>query len=117
MLAAAERLATLGPANVLLKGGHLAGGESPDLLLATGRAIWLDGSRIDTRHTHGTGCTLSSAIAALLARGLPLADAVAEAKRWLSAAIAAGAGLGVGGGIGPVHHFHAVWPLLAAADG
>ena len=57
------------------------------------------------------------AVAALLARGLPLAEAVAAAKRWLSAAIAAGAGLGVGTGIGPVHHFHALWPLLAGTDG
>ena len=117
MLAAAQRLAALGPANVLLKGGHLGGGASPDLLLADGRAIWLEAARIETRHTHGTGCTLSSAIAALLARGLPLADAVAAAKRWLSGAIAAGTGLGVGGGIGPVHHFHALWPLLADRDG
>ena len=117
MLAAAQRLAALGPANVLLKGGHLGGGASPDLLLADGRAIWLEAARIETRHTHGTGCTLSSAIAALLARGLPLADAVAAAKRWLSGAIAAGTGLGVGGGIGPVHHFHALWPLLADRHG
>ena len=74
--------------------------------------------RIATRHTHGTGCTLSSAIAALLARGLPLPDAVAEAKRWLTEAIAAGDGLGIGHGIGPVHHFHALWPALdEAADG
>ena len=117
MLAAAQRLAALGPANVLLKGGHLGGGASPDLLLADGRAIWLEAARIETRHTHGTGCTLSSAIAALLARGLPLADAVAAAKRWLSGAIAAGTGLGVGGGIGPVHHFHALWRMPAGGQG
>ena len=74
--------------------------------------------RIATRHTHGTGCTLSSAITALLARGRPLPDAVAEAKRWLTEAIAAGDGLGIGHGIGPVHHFHALWPALdeAATD-
>ena len=85
MEAAAERLLGLGPANVLLKGGHLAGDASPDLLLGGGQQLWLESPRIATRHTHGTGCTLSSAITALLARGRPLADAVAEAKRWLTA--------------------------------
>ncbi len=119
MVATAERLLGLGAANVLLKGGHLADSTSPDLLLTGGRHLWLDAPRIATRHTHGTGCTLSAAIAALLARGLSLTDAVADAKRWLSAAIAAGDDLGVGRGIGPVHHFHAMWPLLdgTAADG
>ena len=110
MVAAAERLVGLGARSVLLKGGHLGGAVSPDLLLTGGRPLWLESDRIATRHTHGTGCSLSAAIAALLARGLPLADAVAEAKRWLTAAIAAGDGLGVGRGIGPVHHFHALWP-------
>ena len=109
METAAERLRGLGPANVLLKGGHLAGAGSPDLLLSSGRRLWLESPRIATRHTHGTGCTLSSAITALLARGRPLPVAVAEAKRWLTAAIAAGDDLGVGHGIGPVHHFHALW--------
>ena len=113
MSAAARRLRALGPANVLLKGGHLGGGDSPDLLLAGETEIWLEGTRLATRHTHGTGCTLSSAVAALLARGRPLAQAVAEAKRWLSAAIAAADGLGIGQGIGPVHHFHALWPVPA----
>ena len=111
MLAAAGRLAALGPESVLLKGGHLAGDASPDLLLAAGAATWLEGVRVASPHTHGTGCSLSSAIAALLARGLPLAHSVARAKHWLTAAIAAGARLGVGGGIGPVHHFHALWPV------
>ena len=113
-----ERLLGLGPANVLLKGGHLAGATSPDLLLSGGERLWLESTRIATRHTHGTGCTLSSAITALLARGRPLPDAVAEAKRWLTEAIAAGDGLGIGHGIGPVHHFHALWPALdEAGDG
>ena len=118
METAAERLLGLGPANVLLKGGHLAGATSPDLLLTRGERLWLETPRIATRHTHGTGCTLSSAITALLARGRPLADAVAEAKRWLSEAIAAGEELGVGHGTGPVHHFHAWWhrPGAGAAD-
>ena len=111
----ADRLLGLGPANVLLKGGHLAGATSPDLLLSGGERLWLEATRIATRHTHGTGCTLSSAITALLARGLRLPDAVAGAKRWLTEAIAAGDGLGIGHGIGPVHHFHALWPTLDEA--
>ena len=115
MESAARRLLALGPANVLLKGGHLAGATSPDLLLSGGERLWLESARIATRHTHGTGCTLSSAIAALLARGLRLPDAVAGAKRWLTEAIAAGDGLGIGHGIGPVHHFHALWPTLDEA--
>jgi hydroxymethylpyrimidine/phosphomethylpyrimidine kinase len=66
--------------------------------------------RIDTKNTHGTGCTLSSAIAAGLAKGLPLAESVAAAKNYVSAAIAASGQLKIGKGRGPVHHFHAVWP-------
>ncbi|MDF1586429.1 bifunctional hydroxymethylpyrimidine kinase/phosphomethylpyrimidine kinase [Marinimicrococcus flavescens] len=112
MPGAAARLQALGARSVLLKGGHLEGADSPDLLLHEGEEIWLDGRRIVTRNTHGTGCTLSSAIAALLARGLPLPAAVHDAKRWLEGAIAAADGLGIGHGHGPVHHFHALWPHL-----
>jgi hydroxymethylpyrimidine/phosphomethylpyrimidine kinase len=68
------------------------------------------GTRIDTRNTHGTGCTLSSAIAAELAKGHPLREAVATAKAYVTAALAASSKLSVGGGHGPVHHFHALWP-------
>jgi hydroxymethylpyrimidine/phosphomethylpyrimidine kinase len=114
---AARRLRDLGPANVLLKGGHLVGNDSPDLLLADGTTTWLEAPRIATRHTHGTGCTLSSAIAALLAHGRPLPVAVAEAKRWLSAAIGVADRLAVGHGIGPVHHFHAIWRGVDTAAG
>ncbi len=110
MPAVAARLQGLGLANVLLKGGHLEGEESPDLLLHGGEVIWLEGRRVSTRNTHGTGCTLSSAIAALLARGRPLPQAVAEAKRYVAAAIAAADDLAVGGGHGPVHHFSSLWP-------
>ena len=116
MEAAAERLQGLGPVNVLLKGGHLAGNSSPDFLLAGDERLWLESARITTRHTHGTGCTLSSAITALLARSRPLPNAVADAKRWLTKAIAAGNSLGIGQGIGPVHHFHALWQALDQAD-
>ena len=112
MPAVAARLRRLGPASILLKGGHLDGGESPDLLLHAGERHWLEAERIVSCHTHGTGCTLSAAIAALLARGRPRPRAVAGAKAWLGRAIAAGTALGIGQGIGPVHHFHAVWPRL-----
>jgi hydroxymethylpyrimidine/phosphomethylpyrimidine kinase len=112
MEAVAAELLALGPRAVLLKGGHLAGASSPDLLFDGREAHWLEAERVDTRNTHGTGCTLSSAIAAGLARGLPLADAVAAAKRFISAAIAEADSLGVGHGRGPVHHFHALWGHL-----
>lgn len=110
MRAQAERLLALGPRAVLMKGGHGTGPESVDLLVeAGGRVTRLAAPRIDTPHTHGTGCTLSAAIAAGLARGLPLDAAVRAAKDYLTAALRAGRGLGIGSGHGPVHHFHAWW--------
>lgn len=109
METAASALLKLGPQAVLLKGGHLGGDTSPDLLVQDGSREWLEGPRIDTPNTHGTGCTLSSAIAAGLAQGRPLDEAVARAKDYLTAAISAADGLGVGSGRGPVHHFHALW--------
>ena len=109
MLTAAARLRDLGAPAVLLKGGHLKGGYSPDLLLDGVGKHWFEAVRIETRNTHGTGCTLSAAIAALSARGQTLADAVAGAKQYLSAALAQADRLGVGGGWGPVHHFHRQW--------
>ena len=112
MAGQAERLLRLGPRAVLLKGGHLAGETSPDLFHDGRQAIWLDAARIATRNTHGTGCTLSSAIAAYLALGRPLADAVTGAKDYLTKAIAAADQVPVGRGRGPVHHFHRLWPLL-----
>ena len=112
MPAVAARLQGLGPTNVLLKGGHLEGASSPDLLMHGGELIWHEATRVPTRNTHGTGCTLSSAIAAYLARGGPLPQAVAMAKRYVSGAIAAADSLGIGHGNGPVHHFHALWPHL-----
>ncbi|MBT6275986.1 MAG: bifunctional hydroxymethylpyrimidine kinase/phosphomethylpyrimidine kinase, partial [Chromatiales bacterium] len=87
------------------------GPECVDVLLAKSAApVRLRAPRITTRNTHGTGCTLSSAIAAALARGAPLASAVSAAHRYLQAAIAAADSLYIGGGHGPVHHFHALWP-------
>lgn len=110
MEAAARALLDLGPEAVLLKGGHGTGEESADLLLDEGGPLWLSAPRHRTRNTHGTGCTLSSAIAAGLARGLSMADAVAEGKRYVTDAIVAADGLSIGTGHGPVHHFHAIWP-------
>jgi hydroxymethylpyrimidine/phosphomethylpyrimidine kinase len=110
---AVRALHRLGPAAVLLKGGALAGDASPDLLFDGAGVTTLPARRIATRNTHGTGCTLSAAIAALLPR-LPLADAVRRAKTYLTAALAASDRLTVGHGRGPVHHFHALWTEDAA---
>ena len=115
MRACAGVLQGRGARAVLVKGGHLAGGDAVDLL-AEGRDIrFFRARRIDTPNTHGTGCTLSAAIGCYLARGLALADAVDAAKSYLTGAIADSARLDVGGragqgGHGPVHHFHALWP-------
>jgi hydroxymethylpyrimidine/phosphomethylpyrimidine kinase len=109
MEAMAAGLRRLGAGAVLLKGGHLEGGGSPDLLLDDAGAVIFEAVRIETKNTHGTGCTLSSAIAALLARGAHLREAVREAKDYVGAAIRAGADLEIGSGHGPVHHFHAIW--------
>jgi hydroxymethylpyrimidine/phosphomethylpyrimidine kinase len=110
MRAQAELLLTAGAKAVLIKGGHGQGPESVDLLVDQTGAMRFAAARHATRNTHGTGCTLSSAIAAGLARGLALADAVREAKAYVTAAIASADRLSVGGGRGPLHHFHAWWP-------
>ncbi len=116
MYRAAERLRELLPLAserwVLLKGGHLPGVELVDLLFDGDRMVELPAARIDTKNTHGTGCTLSSAIAALLPQrsGLrPAEAAVRDARDYLLRAIAASGALEVGSGHGPVHHFHAWW--------
>jgi hydroxymethylpyrimidine/phosphomethylpyrimidine kinase len=105
----AERLMRLGPAAVLLKGGHAEGADSVDLLLDAKGLERFAAPRLVTRNTHGTGCTLSSAIAAGLAKGLDLRHAAAAAKAYVSAALAASEHLRVGSGHGPVHHFHGWW--------
>jgi hydroxymethylpyrimidine/phosphomethylpyrimidine kinase len=105
----AEKLRALGAEAVLIKGGHAGGKESIDLLVDTNGCERLAAPRIATKNTHGTGCTLSSAIAAGLAKGLPLQDAVREAKAYVTAAIAAADRLNVGSGHGPLHHFHKWW--------
>jgi hydroxymethylpyrimidine/phosphomethylpyrimidine kinase len=105
----AEKLRALGAKAVLIKGGHAGGKESIDLLVDTNGCERLAAPRIATKNTHGTGCTLSSAIAAGLAKRLPLQDAVREAKAYVTAAIAAADRLNVGSGHGPLHHFHKWW--------
>ena len=110
MRAQARKLLALGAGAVLIKGGHGGGAESVDLLIeASGVVLRLAAPRIATANTHGTGCTLSSAIAAGLTKGLPLHAAAREAKAYVSAAIAAADRLGIGGGRGPLHHFQAWW--------
>jgi hydroxymethylpyrimidine/phosphomethylpyrimidine kinase len=104
----AAALGRLGAEWVLLKGGHLAGPDSPDLLQGGGATLVLPAPRLATRHTHGAGCTLAAALAALLP-GLDLPAAAARAKAYLTAAMAAAGRLQVGTGKGPVHHFHALW--------
>ena len=110
MRAQGEALLALGARAVLVKGGHGEGPEAVDVLVESSGVRRFAARRIATRNTHGTGCTLSSAIAAGLAKGMPLADSVAVAKDYVSAAIAASEQLKIGKGRGPVHHFHAVWP-------
>jgi hydroxymethylpyrimidine/phosphomethylpyrimidine kinase len=101
-----KRLLAMGCPAVLIKGGHGQGSASIDYLVRDTGTIALSAPRIATKNTHGTGCSLSSAIAAGLARGEDLETAVRHAKAWVSAAIAAADRLGVGHGHGPIHHFH-----------
>jgi hydroxymethylpyrimidine/phosphomethylpyrimidine kinase len=108
MAAQARALVARGARAALVKGGHLDG-EPVDVFYDGGELRLFRGRRIETRNTHGTGCALSSAIAARLAHGSDLTAAVAEAKSWLEGALAAADELKVGGGHGPLHHFHALW--------
>jgi hydroxymethylpyrimidine/phosphomethylpyrimidine kinase len=101
-----KRLLAMGCPAVLIKGGHGQGPDSIDYLFSTNGTIALPAPRIATNNTHGTGCSLSSAIAALLAKGEALETAVRDAKAWVTAAIAAADRLDVGHGHGPIHHFH-----------
>ncbi len=109
MLQQAHALNKLGACAVLLKGGHGESDKAEDILVSDAGETWFSAPRIDTRNTHGTGCSLSSAIAANLAHGLSLTDAVGKAKNWLTGAIAAADQLDIGRGHGPVHHFHEFW--------
>ncbi|WP_067583548.1 bifunctional hydroxymethylpyrimidine kinase/phosphomethylpyrimidine kinase [Endozoicomonas ascidiicola] len=115
MKAMVEPLMNLGASAVLLKGGHLIGSEGKAIdLFHDGKELHaLESAWIDTRNTHGTGCTLSSAITALLAKGFSLTDAVYKGKEYISEAIAHADKLHISGkpeeGHGPVHHFYRIW--------
>lgn len=109
MLNQARALLALGPAAVLVKGGHSVGPEAVDILLTPAGGLRLAAPRLETQKTHGTGCTLSAAIAAEIAKGQPLADAVKAAKNYVHGAIAAADRLAVGSGHGPTHHFYQWW--------
>jgi hydroxymethylpyrimidine/phosphomethylpyrimidine kinase len=101
-----KRLLAMGCRAVLIKGGHGQGAESTDYFVDAGGTTVLAAPRVATKNTHGTGCSLSSAIAAGLARGEGMETAVRNAKTWISAAITAADRFSVGQGHGPVHHFH-----------
>lgn len=109
MAAQGEALLALGARAVLVKGGHSESKYAVDILVEPSGIRRFTAERIDTTHTHGTGCTLSSAIAAGLATGLVLHDAIAAAKNYITGALQAGINLGIGSGRGPVHHFHGLW--------
>lgn len=106
----AEVLMTAGARSVLIKGGHLRGGDATDLFFDGDRLVRFPAKRVVTCNDHGTGCTLSAAIAAGLAKAQSLAEAAGAAKAYLHAAISAADRLKVGEGRGPVHHFHGWWP-------
>jgi hydroxymethylpyrimidine/phosphomethylpyrimidine kinase len=111
LLAVVRDLSCDGAVSVLLKAGHLNSDEVSDVFFnaETDEVLQFSGKRIDTVNTHGTGCTLSSALASFLAQGLSLNDAVAQAKDYIYGAIKAGAHYKIGKGHGPVHHFFRWW--------
>ena len=108
---AAETLAQHGSRSILIKGGHGDESKSTDLLFLAreSRFVSLEADRIETRNNHGTGCTLSSAIASYMAKGMDIEEAVQKAKAFMNHAIAAGAAYKIGHGHGPVHHFFQWW--------
>ena len=107
--ACAAKLLETGTASVLIKGGHGEGEVCRDCLLYNGRFFWYSSAKIITGNTHGTGCTLSSAIAAYMARGETTDKAVAKAKTYIDEALQAGAAYCLGNGSGPPHHFYRFW--------
>ena len=117
MRSAAAAIQALGAKAVLVKGGHGTGHTVVDVLRDESDTVELTAPRIATRNTHGTGCTLSSAIAALLPQRATVADAVRDAREYLLGAIRASDELEVGSGHGPLHHFHEVWPRSRAVTG
>jgi hydroxymethylpyrimidine/phosphomethylpyrimidine kinase len=121
MFRAAEKLRELMRGDsarwVMLKGGHLPGGDAIDLLHDGDRMVELTAPRVSTRNTHGTGCTLSAALATLLPQSADVPAAARRAKQYLTEALRHADELGVGAGHGPVHHFHALWKLQPKASG
>ena len=108
-MAAQDENLSYGPDAVLMKGGHFEGEHSPDLLVTEADDVWFEANRIDSMNTHGTGCSLSSALAAGLARGMSMIAATQAAKSFITEAIEHADRLEVGSGHGPTHHFHAIW--------
>jgi len=109
MKSAAEKLKSMGPAAVVLKGGHMEGNDLTDVLLDDDGFHLFETTRVETAHTHGTGCTLASAIATGIAQGMPLPAAVGRAQAYVIAAIKGAPGFGVGHG--PIDHGHTVGPF------
>jgi len=109
MIEQGRALLEAGPRAVLMKGGHARGPVCVDLLVERDKVTRFEAPRLVTRNTHGTGCTLSAAIAAWLAHGATLAEAARRAHAWLQDALRAADRLRVGSGHGPVHHFHGIW--------
>lgn len=109
MREAGTALRRLGSTTVVVKGGHGTGPDATDVVVGPDQITELPAPRIDTVNTHGTGCTFSSAIAARLAHGATVGDAVRTAKDYITAALEAGKDQRIGHGHGPVHHFYALW--------
>ncbi len=105
MLRAAEKIAQTVPGAILIKGGHLTD-DASDLLYSNGKTVWFRGDKVDNPNTHGTGCTLSSAIACNLAAGFSLEKSVENAKAYITGALKAG--LDIGRGSGPLDHTYAI---------
>ena len=100
----------MGPRAVLIKGGHATGGEATDFFFDGSKFRAYSAPRIATKNTHGTGCTLASAIAAFLVKGLTMEDAIAQAKAYLQGAIERASDLNIGAGSGPLPHFYRQTP-------
>ncbi len=109
MVHQAKQLLTLGPRAIYLKGGHFDSPNSPDLLISKTEMRWFEAKRLQTKNTHGTGCSLSAAIAANYAKGLTPEESCAIAKTFVTGAISEADSLTVGAGHGPIHHFHQLW--------
>ena len=103
---AAKKIHSMGAENVFVKGGHLSN-DATDILFDGNKIITLEGNRINTKNTHGTGCTISSAIAANLANGLTVEEAVSEAKKYITTAIEHS--FAIGHGVGPTNHFYTLY--------